>query len=183
MERINANNDAQISLDFLIGITIFLLVFLFVLAFVPRMFVPFQSNSDELTMSADRAAVVLVENLLVDDRFVDASGPTMVVTDPSAVTPGIIDKSKFDDLVTNLGGIANVRKTLGLGYGTGSSDFYNLQIILELDKPLPNTYDISPDGDPSGSNVGQSKRFVYVPEENAPGDYTYTKAILTVRVW
>jgi hypothetical protein len=148
------------------------------------MFVPFQSNSDELTMTADRAGVALVENMLVDDRFFDASTGTLIVNH-SAPMPGIIDDWKFTTLRTQIfldeNTRNNLKKKMGLEYGNGN--IYNLQITLTKSSDPDNPDKISPDGNPSGSNVGQSKRFVYILKEDPAGVYTYTMAILTVRVW
>ncbi|OPY27986.1 MAG: hypothetical protein A4E28_01762 [Methanocella sp. PtaU1.Bin125] len=148
-------------------------------AFLPRMFAPFQSNSDELTMAADSAAAALVENKLIDVAGGDGNG---------SMVPGIINRSKYSDLrnKTDPAGpdysytnVEQMKKFLGIGYGS-ASNFYNLQIELSSPSspdPLYNSF-ISPDGQPGNSNVGQSKRFVYV---NKTG--SYTMAILTVRVW
>jgi len=164
------------------------------------MFVPFQSNSDELTMAADNAAMTLVENVLIDNRHADsrlamAAVPTSIIYS-GADTPGIIDRQKYLDLVNIINpgspgysqnNVIETKKYLGMGYGqsvlTPGEIFYNLQIELTTDQnPLNDPIyinPISPDGMPGGTNVGQSRRFVYV--QSAPGDYKM--AILTVRVW
>ncbi|WP_424357865.1 DUF7287 family protein [Methanocella sp. MCL-LM] len=192
MKRIKKNGEGQTSLDFLIGITLFLLVFIFVFAFIPRMFTPFQSNSDELTMAADRAAGVLVENKLVDTGLGVYEG---------APTPGIIKKVAYEDLWKYIDKsspdldpaiVDLTKKHLGLGYeksfgksaATPSEQFYKVQMEIITPGPgSPLTHAIiSPDGDPVGSNVGQSKRFVYIHDTSSPAG-TYTEAILIVRVW
>ena len=130
------------------------------------MFAPFQSNSDELTMTADRVGVALVDNALISDLFFDGSTGTLKVnhSDP---TPGIIDNTKFIALKSALeSGIVldedNIKKTLGLEYGNGN--LYDIQIYMNTSST---SYSISPDGKPSGSNVGQSKRFVYILKEDS----------------
>lgn len=164
------------------------------------MFVPFQSNSDELTMAADNAAMTLVENVLIDSRHADsrlamASPPASIIYS-GADTPGIIDHQKYMDLMNAINpgspgysqdNVIKEKKYLGMGYGqsvlTPDENYYRLQIELKTSQnPLNDpiyTAPISPDGMPEGTNVGQSRRFVYV--QDAPGDYTM--AILTVRVW
>ncbi len=164
------------------------------------MFVPFQSNSDELTMAADNAAMTLVENVLIDNRHADsrlamAPVPTDYVYS-GADTPGIIDRQKYLDLINIINpgspgysqdNVTQTKKYLGMGYGqsvlTPYENFYNLQIELKTDQnPLNDPIyinPISPDGLPRGTNVGQSRRFVYV--QNSTNNYTM--AILTVRVW
>lgn len=192
MKRMLKNNDGQTSLDFLIGITLFLLVFIFVFAFIPKMFTPFQTDSDELTMAADRAAGALVESKLVDTGLGVYKG---------AATPSIINSQSYDDLQKYLdeGSIDHseiiekqtkidlgleYKKSFGTSAVTPSDQYYKLQIVLTTPGPGNTLVDkvISPDGDPAGSNVGQSKRFVYVHDSSTPAG-TYTEAILIVRVW
>lgn len=200
MKRISRNNEGQTSLDFLIGITLFLLVFIFVFAFIPKMFTPFQTDSDELTMTADRVAMALVENLLIEDQHVDDhSGQPPAYT--GADNPGIINGQKCTSLKDRLTNPAspdynpvNVKKALGLGYfksygkNAASPDDQLYKIQIELRKVQSDgtvvSEMISPDGEPVGSNVGQSKRFVYVHDPmNLDPDQAYTMSILIVRVW
>ena len=185
MKQINTNDDAQISLDFLIGITIFMLALLFVLTFIPKMFTPYQSNSDELTMAADKAAAVMVENILIDDQHIDSSSGTIVVTN-SEYNPGLITYDKYDQLKDDLSADAvEVKKKLGLGYG--KNDYlYDLEIILSTPDDSTDSLFNTPiysDSPMSGTNVGQSKRFVYIVKNDVGVPFYYYKAILTVRVW
>lgn len=195
--------DGQTSLDFLIGITIFLLAFIFVFAFIPKMFTPFVSNSDQLTMAADRAAEALVESVLIDTTHTDQdfAGGFPAIPD-GAARPGIINGAKYLQLQDHIsaadpvghyyspGDVIQMKKTLGLGYGksvsTAAEDFYHFNITLSKYDPahpqVPVDDKISPDRYPSGANVGQSKRFVLLFDPTAAGD-KYTMAVLTVRVW
>ncbi len=59
---------AQITIDYVAGMSIFLLTVAFVFQFMYGLFTPFQSGSDEVTLAADRASTILVERLLVADR-------------------------------------------------------------------------------------------------------------------
>ena len=54
----------QTTLDFAIGISIFLLVVVYVLAFVPGMLDPFVQSQEENTIVADRAADHLTQSML-----------------------------------------------------------------------------------------------------------------------
>lgn len=168
--RVGKDDGGQMSIDFLIGITIFLLAFTFLFAAIPSLFAPFQSNSDELTMTADRAGVVLVENLLVAN------------TSNNMPQPGIIDIDKFNDLNAKLNGPdqVNVRKALGLDAG---DCIYKIQVVLQQEN---GTNLIIPNNDqPGNQNVGQSRRFVFVRYHGTgnPANYPGLKAVLTVRVW
>lgn len=159
------------SIDFIIGISIFLLAFIFLLAAIPSLFTPFQSNSDELTMVADRAGVVLIEDVLAMN------------TTNNMTRPGIIDIDKFNYLNSMLNGPdgVNVSKALGLDNG---DRIYNFQVILDEDNGtsliIPNN------NQPGNQNVGQSRRFVFVRYHDGTGtvaDYPGIKALMTVRVW
>jgi hypothetical protein len=57
----------QTTLDFAVGVSVFLIVVAFVLAFVPTMLQPFDGSSQEETALADRLAEQLSTGLLVED--------------------------------------------------------------------------------------------------------------------
>lgn len=54
----------QTTLDFAIGVSIFLIVVVYVLAFVPGMLQPFVESQEENTIVADRAADQLTQSML-----------------------------------------------------------------------------------------------------------------------
>lgn len=58
----------QTTLDFAVGMSVFLLVVAFVLAFVPGMLQPFESGTQQETAAADRVADDLASGALVADR-------------------------------------------------------------------------------------------------------------------
>ncbi|MDY6865717.1 MAG: hypothetical protein SVY15_07085 [Halobacteriota archaeon] len=62
MMSILKRTDAQISMDFLAGITIFLVTFIAIALFIPGMFTPFQSETIDLNSVAYRTSVILVED-------------------------------------------------------------------------------------------------------------------------
>lgn len=197
MKRIKNNNEGQTSLDFLIGITLFLLVFIFVFAFIPRMFVPFQTNSDELTMAADRAALTLVENILIDDtHFESGESPSVY---PGAKNPGIISKDKYQLLIADLNPASpnyiSTKQKIGLGYQKSygasaampSEIYYNIAIEFKTqDGITPESVGLNPiafDLYGTSDNVGQSKRFIFVEDDSVAGNIGYTMAIMIVKVW
>lgn len=57
----------QTTLDFAVGMSVFLLTTVAVVAFVPGMLEPFQTGPQESTVVADRVATQLVEAMLVED--------------------------------------------------------------------------------------------------------------------
>lgn len=179
--RVGKDDGGQMSIDFLIGVTIFILAFLFLIMAIPQMFTPFQSNSDELTMIADRVGATLVEKELT------------ATNDGGDLLPGIVDVAKITALNNELDkpndqDTIGKRKSLGLDNGVS---VYHLQVeIMEYRDDgtdilphimIPQTNSINP----GSQNVGQSRRFVYVRDSGASGvsrwpGYT---SIMVVRVW
>lgn len=190
MRRLIENGEGQISLDYLIGIAIFLMAFIFVFAFIPGMFTPFNSNSDELTMTADRVAATLVDNMLS-------------INNSSTKLQGVLDAKKIVDFNAAIHSPANktIRESLGLNSSGNANLIYNLQVTIQEDGQP--TIDINHGQQPGTSNVGQSKRFVIIRDSNALPDlyngymhstwtflsqdfrdrYPGRMAIVTVRVW
>ena len=79
----------QTAIDFLAGMTVFLVTIGFVLSFVPGMFQPFETDTGANMVAADRGAALLVEDALVEGsgtpgvlnetctaEFFDADGDT-----------------------------------------------------------------------------------------------------------
>lgn len=165
-------SSAQMSLDFMIGIGVFLLAFMFVFAFIPGLFVPFISNSDELTMTADRTAAALVDD-------------TLALRDSCGVHPDILDASRISAFSSSMGNVATYQQVRGsLGLNMSGSALYSLEVVIDWENG--STQEIFNGGDRSSGisgNVGQSKRFVYVRDPSNPGDYPGTMAVLKVRVW
>lgn len=96
---------AQISLDFLFGITLFLFTFTYVALFIPGLFAPFDTESDVTTLQGDKAAIWLTEEKLVDDRS----------------EPGIVNMSKLQTFMAELGGTNSQRTVLRQEAGLVSS--------------------------------------------------------------
>ena len=171
----NSDSSAQISLDYLIGVTIFLLAFLFVFAFIPGMFTPFNSNSDEVTMSADRVAATLVENVLV------VGGPT--TKEPCILDAATINQFKTD-IESNPTTSKLVRQKMGLNR-SDSGSLYDLQVVIQ--KEDGSEIDVQSSDTLGGTNVGQSKRYVLVRDSTAIlgtiDNYPGQSAIVIVRVW
>jgi hypothetical protein len=170
---IGKDNHAQISIDYMVGIGVFIAAFIFVYAFVPTIFTPFYTNSDELTMVTDRAAATLVDNMLAID-------------DDTTKLPGILDAKKISDLKDSMtSDDVSVRNSLGLNSNGNANLIYNIEIIIEIeDEPQP--ININHNSFPQNNNVGQSKRFVLIRDmqsEDFRDVYPGRKAILTVRVW
>jgi hypothetical protein len=57
-----AQDDAQTNIDFLFGLAIFLIGFLYVFTFIPGLFIPYQASAIDLSSVAYKTGAVLVED-------------------------------------------------------------------------------------------------------------------------
>ncbi len=176
-DRMGSDSSAQLSLDFLIGIGIFTAAIIFVLAFIPGLFVPFVSNSDDLTMTADRTVATIVDDQLA-------------MVDPlpyNNIHPGVLDLVKINAFKASMSdptGVGYDQKRNDLGLKMTDSALYGLEVIITFQDG--SKIDMINSGDAFTTlqgNIGQSKRFVYVRDSANPGDYPGRMAIITVRVW
>jgi hypothetical protein len=171
---IGYSTSAQMSLDFLIGISVFLVAFIFVFAFIPGVFVPFISNSDEMTMTADRASLSLCSDLLAR-------------TEAGSLYPGILDAAKISAFAADMGDPVTSRQArASLGLNLSGSELYNLEVVI--DRQGSSTPQVINNGETAAGlkgNIGQSKRFVYIRDNAAVGtdNFPGRMAIVTVRVW
>ncbi len=146
LTRPGSDASGQMSLDFLIGVVLFLMAFVFVFMYVSDMMMPFQSNSDELTMTADRIGTECVENILLDD-------PAM---------PNVVSDSRIAGMEAELNKYS-LNPSAYQAYcenilGAFSNRPYDVNI--EIKWVNGTTVHYGP-ADPAGSlNVGQSKRIV-----------------------
>ncbi|MCX9083885.1 MAG: hypothetical protein OIN87_03685 [Candidatus Methanoperedens sp.] len=163
----NLDIKGQMSLDYVIGVSIFILAFFFLLSVLSNLLLPFQFNSDETRSMADRISTVLVET---------SNG--VAIGDTS---PNIVDKDKIIQLNSDLNNNVTYesrRDQLGLLTSTLK---YNINVsLLCLNNTLyPDPVNpillggAIPDG---SSNMGQSVRIVYLPQDSK-------KLILVVKVW
>ncbi|MBP2031034.1 hypothetical protein J2755_001982 [Methanohalophilus levihalophilus] len=154
------NDRAQIAIDYLVGITIFLLAVFFVFQYTSGLFTPFESDSDEITLVADRAATAIVENEM---------------SAQSITTPNLVDKNNVDTFIALLNVDYNdTVHTLGLSGGFYS---YNLNVTIENST---STMYVAGEKLPFYGNIGQTKRIVLLEDTSAG---TIEAAIVSVRVW
>lgn len=76
MQKQKSNRRAQTTLDFALGVSVFLLAVVFVIGFVPTMFDPFAGGTGTRLIVADRAATLLAGDILVSST----ADPGMLVT-------------------------------------------------------------------------------------------------------
>jgi hypothetical protein len=167
MRTFNKDDKGQVSLDYVIAISIFILAFFFLLSVLSNLFLPFQFNSDETKSMADRISTVLVET---------SNG--IAVSDSS---PNIVDKQKIiqfnSDLKNNVT-YESKRDQLGLLTSTLK---YNINVSLRYFNNTLYPSSISPlllaGAIPDeSSNLGQTVRIVYLSQDS-------NKLILVVKVW
>ncbi|MCG2727035.1 MAG: hypothetical protein L6244_00065 [Candidatus Methanoperedenaceae archaeon] len=157
------SDSAQITIDYIAGIGIFLLSVVFVFQFMYGLFIPFQSGSDTVTLAADRAGTVLVERMLAADK-------------PGAMNA--IDQGKlyyFNNTRLNDSNYLNTLRELGL---------FSNETVFDLNVTVTNMSGalINKSGPalPDNTDIGQTKRLVLII--NSSTGYNET-AILSVRVW
>ncbi len=170
------------TLDYIAGIGIFLLAVFFVFQFVYGLFIPFQSGSDKATLAADRAATVLVEQMLHAD---------------SSVGLNVINQSKLDSFdatnsnTLNALGLNSTQTVFDLNVSvTNLTSANNPNLVYMYNFYSSSTFENSPSankpmyqsGPPlptEGTDIGQTKRLVLILNSSTG----YKTAILSVRVW
>lgn len=168
--RINPFNDTcgQISLDFISGIVIFMVTFLFLFQTLTSLFVPFQSNSDEVKSMSDRVALTLAES---------TSGLANSPTDNNIIS--LKRAGELNYRMSTTTSYNELREDLGL---SSETTYYNLNVSLyDLDKSMyrDSSNDVVLNNGPilpQNVNVAQTVRVVYVEQDDE-------FALLYVRVW
>jgi len=129
----------QLSIDFLVGISLFILALLFMAHFIPGMFVPFQSETIDLSSVAYRTSVILVEDPGWWDNGTDSGKDwEKHINDTSRIGlaidkdhPNIVNMRKKTALNTTITD-ANLTRTLGLYKIIGDKEIdygYNITIV------------------------------------------------------
>jgi len=167
------SDSAQVTIDYITGIGIFLLAVIFVFQFVYGLFLPFQSGSDKATLSADRAGTVLVERLLHADKAIELN---------------VIDQGKlyyFNNKRLYYSNQTNYNAALReIGLFSNESVFdMNVTVTYLNGSMMRNGTNfplVSGPALPETTDIGQTKRLVLIV--NSSTGYN-ENAILSVRVW
>ena len=154
------DSKGQMTIDYLISIVIFLLAMVFVFSYTSGIFTPFQSNSDEVTLIADRVSIAIVEKRM-------SAGDEAV--------PNLVNETKMKHFFTELD--TNYQSTIDSLGMNGSYLRYDLNVTAENSsgpfyaegKPIPPQV-----------NVGQTRRIVLCKDENS--EITEI-IIMSFRVW
>ncbi len=160
-------DSAQISIDYIVGIGIFIVAITFVFQFMFTIFAPFQSNSDEMTLAADRASTIIVERLIKAEK----SG-TLNVVDQGKLYQ--LNNSKLN--YSNQTAYNNILSEIGLISREMSYDL-NMTVSYTNNGTLLN---FSGPALPTHADIAQTKRFVLIT--NSSTGYNQT-AYISVRVW
>ncbi|MDP2216230.1 MAG: hypothetical protein Q8J68_02945 [Methanolobus sp.] len=155
------DSKGQMTIDYLISIIIFLLAMVFVFSYTSGIFTPFQSNSDEVTLIADRVSIAIVEKRM-------SAGDEAV--------PNLVNKTKINDFFADLNNDTNYQSIIDSLGMNGSYLRYDLNVtaensssIISAGKPIPPQI-----------NVGQTRRIVLCKDENSERT---EMVILSFRVW
>ncbi len=157
--KLRRNDEGQVTIDYLMGITIFIVALFFIFQYSAGLFTPFQSNSDEITLVADRVATSITEK---------------EISAGNINTPNLIDGDKTNDYFDLLSSnYENEADALGL---RGEYHRYELNVTLD------NSTEVRMAGKalPFSDNIGQTKRIVLIEDSDTGETET---AILSVRVW
>ncbi|MDG6244206.1 MAG: hypothetical protein QCH31_07420 [Methanolobus sp.] len=153
------DNKGQITIDYLISITIFLFAVIFIFNYTSGIFTPFSSNSEETTLIADRTSTALVENIL---------------SEGDETVPNLVSKEKAEIFFTELNtNYTDTTSYLGL---SGSFARYDFNVTLENGTGIIN---MAGKPMPSRVNVGQTRRVILIKDDTGDTEV----AIMSFRVW
>lgn len=159
--------EGLISIDYIMGISIFILSFFFLFNILSSMFIPFESTSDEVKAMSNRISTVLVESPA--GIITDASNPNVIDTiKVSALNASLNEPSSSDSLMTQLGlntDELEYKLNISLNYINGSIYTSGSTPVL-LGGPLPDEH----------NNVALTSRIVYLPSDSR-------MLLLNVKVW
>jgi len=164
------NERGQVSLDYIIGITLFIIAFLFVYNLLTSLLLPFQLNADEVKPMAERASTVLVESS--SGLAISESNPNVIDMDKVIqLDSDLNDPSIYDTKLKELGlSTTNINYNINVSLRYINNTLYpdpsnSFRSLLKAGK--------TPD---ESSNVGKITRVVYLSQNSQI-------LILDVKVW
>jgi len=165
------NNCAQMTIDYVAGMGIFLLAVAFVFQFIYGLFIPFQSSSDAVTLAADRASMVIVERMLVPDRSENSN---------------VIDEGKlayFNNTKLNSQSNPQAYQDTLRELGLSSNETYTYDMNLSVEYLNGTILNQSGPIIPEKINIGNTKRMVLIVNSSKGYNQTDEHKIISVRVW
>jgi hypothetical protein len=137
---------AQTNIDFLFGLAVFLMAFLYVFTFIPGLFVPYQASAVDLSSVAYKTGAILVEDpgwYIYRLDGVDMGNPAWETQPPSRVariglaedklSPNVLSMYKVR-VLNNISNYDFIRGKIGLA-GTLT---YNFCLSLQMNDTLAN---------------------------------------------
>jgi hypothetical protein len=165
------NDNGQISLDYIIGVSTFIVSFFFLYSTLNSLFLPFQFSSNELQPMAERASVLLVES--ADWLAIDSSSPNII----DSLTVNRVNESLSQTEYVNTLSKLGLSTTNNLEYKLNVSLMYfNNTLYPNSSNPLLMGGKI-PD---NTTKVGQVIRYVYLKQDT---ELNSTRLMLSVKVW
>ena len=170
MKKNPGADSAQVSLDFIIGMSTFIVSIFFLYNILNSLFVPFSSTADESKEMADRISTVLVESPNIANGLAT-----------NVLNPNVLDKSNIVQLNSDLIDPINYEiKLNNLGLVTStlkyklnvSLRYFNYSLYPNSSSPLLLAGETSDEY----SSTAQTVRFVYIPADSQ-------RLILLVKVW
>ncbi|TGC07301.1 DUF7287 family protein [Methanolobus halotolerans] len=155
------DNNGQMHIDYLIGIAIFLVSIIFVFSYTAGLFTPFQSNSDEVTLIADRVSTNIIEQNM-------SAGKAGATT--------LLNGTRVNDLFNYTD--SNYQNTLVWLGMDGTYLKYDLNITYE--DTAGTVIRSAGETLPVNGNIGQTIRVVLIRDEKTGNT---SQAIIAVRVW
>lgn len=201
------SKSAQMNIDFLAGISVFLISFLLIVQLVPNIFIPLQGQSVALHSVAYRTGVILCEDpgwyngtINVSGNFIESEGYNWEAHPDNVSRIGLADNKFSSDFsnpltisvlkITTLAGLFNssdpgsydyIQKKLGL---ITSYRKYNFNISLIRSDNLPSSYlNQSPilligKSPPSNIEIEKIERIVsFNMNESDVGNFSYDERI------
>ncbi|ADE36929.1 DUF7287 family protein [Methanohalophilus mahii] len=157
---LKTGSDGQITIDYLAAITIFIFVIFFVFNYTSGLFTPFHSESDEVTLIADRVSVTITEKEMSSGDMTT----TNLISSENTETFFLLLNNSYDTTLSSLG-------------LKGEFSSYDLNVTIENSS---STMYMGGKTLPSVGNIGQTKRTVLF--ENSDTNNLQT-ATMSVRVW
>lgn len=161
------NCEGLISIDYIVGISIFILSVFFLFNILTSMFIPFESTSDEVKAMSNRIGTILVES----QSGLITNGLSPNIIDPARVSElneSLNNPLEFDAKMAELGLHSSETKyklNISLNYINGSIYMSGSNPML-LAGPFSDEY----------TNVAKTSRIVYLPSDSRI-------LMLEVKVW
>ena len=144
-EKMRKDERGQMSIDFLVGMSLFMLALIFLVLVIQGMFLPFQTETIDLNSVAYRTSVILVEDPGCWDNGTDWEkqnvenvrriGLAIDKAHPNMLKKSKVDAFKSDEEISDV----QLARKLGLYRHIGNSEIYygyNITIVDLNDNPI-----------------------------------------------